>query len=249
MALAYSAPALVVSLSNFRDDTLLESARFLAAMHQRNIQPSLLVAPHAGKEWSLRRSPAALDWIHHRKAEGAEILLAGFDQSVRGRAPEFASLDQHEARLRLTAATRQMDALDLSTDMFAPPKWTMSAATLEVLPDLGFRIAAGRNSVHDVTTGAVDPTRVLAFGEGFGAARWWRKAVRASVSRTVHAGGSIRLSVSATRLRDLTIREDLLRIVDDALVAGARPAGYAHVPLSSTVNEGASATSPTASAS
>lgn len=249
MARANSAPALVISLSNFRDDTLLESARFLAAMNQRGIQPSLLVAPHSGKEWSLRRSPAVLDWIRHRNAEGAEILLAGFDQSVRGRAPEFASLHQHEARLRLTAATRQMEALGLGTDMFAPPKWAMSAATLAVLPDLGFRIAAGRNGVHDVTTGAVDPTRVLAFGEGFGAARWWRKAVRASVSRSIHTGGSIRLSVSAKKLRDIAIRDNLLRIVDEALDAGARPAGYRHVPLASPTAGEATAISHTVTAS
>nr|WP_240393984.1 DUF2334 domain-containing protein [Corynebacterium lactis] len=154
------ASPLVVSVSGLREDTLLDVARFVAAMHQRGISPSLLVAPHSGKGRPLRESPAVLDWILHRIDDGMEIVLAGFDQSVRGRSAEFSSLSAHEARLRLTAATRQMKVLGLETDIFAPPKWSMSSETLEVLPDLGFRIAASRNSVHDLSTGAVDPTRV-----------------------------------------------------------------------------------------
>ncbi|MBV7295867.1 polysaccharide deacetylase family protein [Corynebacterium sp. TAE3-ERU12] len=225
-------PALVVSLSGLRDDRLLDAARFTTALADRGIAPALLVAPHLGRDWSLRRSPAVLEWIRRRQEEGAEIMLAGFDQTDRGRRAEFADLGGHEARLRLTAATRQMEALGLSTDMFAPPRWLLSPGTLEVLPSLGFRIAADLHAVHNLVTGASDPTRVLALGEGFGAARWWRRAVRTAVERNIENGRPIRLSVSASRLKDEKNRRDMLRIIDRALNVGAEPAGYGTVPLS-----------------
>ena len=169
--------------------------------------------------------------MRRRRDEGAEILLAGYGQSDRGRRGEFAALDAHEARLRLTAATRQMRALSLDTDMFAPPRWLMSPGTLEVLPDLGFRIAADLHGVHDLVTGATDPTRVLAVGEGFGAAGWWRRAMRNSVNRAIADGRPIRISVSAGRLRDEKVRRDIIRLLDLAMSAGVAPAGYGAVPL------------------
>lgn len=226
-----ASPALVVSVSGIRDDRLLDAARFTAALENRGISPSLLIAPHLGADWSLRDAPAVLDWVRRRRDEGMELLLAGFDQSERGRRGEFATLDAHEASLRLTAATRQMDALGLNTDMFAPPRWLLSPGTLEVLPDHGFRIAADLHGVHDLVTGATDPTRVLALGEGFGAPRWWRRAVRNSINRALSENRPMRLSVSAARLRDEKVRRDILKIVDLAVAAGARPAGYGAVPL------------------
>ncbi len=224
-------PAMVVSISGLRDSTLLDVARFVAAMEQRGISPSLLIAPYSGKDWSLRQAPAVLDWVRRRCDDGMEVVLAGFDQSVRGRSAEFSALSPHEARLRLTAATRQMKMLGLHTDIFAPPKWQMSPGTLEVLPELGFRIAADRNSVVDLATGAVDPTRVLALGEGFGGARWWRQAVRASVARSIAKNRPVRLSVAATRLREHKLRRDMFDVIDEALVAGAQPSSYSQVPL------------------
>ncbi|WP_448852839.1 DUF2334 domain-containing protein [Corynebacterium sp. 335C] len=224
-------PALVVSLSGVRDEFLLDAARFISRMGERGVAPALLVAPYSGKDWSLRRSPAVLEWTRRRRDEGSELLLAGFDQTAKGRRAEFASLDAHEARLRLTAATRQMRALGLETDLFAPPRWAMSPGTLEVLPDLGFRVAADLYGVHDLATGATDPTRVLAMGEGFGAAAWWRRALRASVERNIAEGRPIRLSVSAKKLRDEKVRRAVIRVVDRALNAGARPVGYSRVPL------------------
>ena len=65
-------PALVVSVSGIRDDRLLDAARFTAALEYRGISPSLLVAPHLGADWSLRDSPAVLDWVRRRRDEGAE---------------------------------------------------------------------------------------------------------------------------------------------------------------------------------
>lgn len=226
------APALVVSLSGVRDDRLLDAARFSAALMDRGVTPSLLVAPHAGSDWSLRNSPAVLRWIKNRVEEGSELLMAGFDQTDKGRRGEFASLGEHEARLRLTAATRQMEALGLHTDMFAPPRWILSRGTKVILPELGYRIAADLHGVHDLVTDTVDPTRVVAFGEGFGAAGWWRRAIATTIERNINNGRSIRLSISASRLSELKVRRDALRIVDYALNSGAVATGYRTVPLS-----------------
>lgn len=225
------APALVVSISGIRDDRLLDVARFATALTDRGVVPSLLVAPHAGSDWSLRNSQAVMRWIRRREAEGSELLLAGFDQTDKGRRGEFAALGEHEARLRLTAATRQMQALGLNTDMFAPPRWNLSRGTKAVLPDLGYRIAADLNGVHDLVSGTVDATRVVAFGEGFGAAGWWRRAVAATIERNIDAGRSIRLSVSASRLSELKVRRDALRTIDYAVNSGAVATGYRTVPL------------------
>ncbi|MDC7118148.1 MULTISPECIES: polysaccharide deacetylase family protein [Corynebacterium] len=229
---------LLVSVSGLRDGTLLDVARFVAAMEQRGITPSLLVAPHAGKNWSLREAPAVLDWLRRRSDDGIEIVLAGFDQSVRGRGAEFASLSEHEARLRLTAATRQMRAMGFETDVFAPPKWTMSPETMNVLPELGFRVAADRNGVRDLTTGAVDPTRVLAIGEGFGGAGWWRRAVRSSVQRSLEKGRAVRISVNASKLREHKLRQDVVGIIDQAVDGGAQPVNHSSVPLGRELFEG-----------
>lgn len=226
-----SAPPLLISVSGLRDGTLLDVARFVAAMEQRGITPSLLVAPHAGKDWALREAPAVLDWLRRRSADGIEVVLAGFDQSVHGRDAEFASLSEHEARLRLTAATRQMRAMGFDASVFAPPRWTMSPATMNVLPEMGFRIVADRNGVHDLATGAVDPTRVLAIGEGFGGARWWRRAVRSSVQRALHKGRAVRLSINAAKLREHKLRQDVVSIIDEAIDFGVEPVNHSRVPL------------------
>lgn len=222
---------LLISVSGLRDGTLLDVARFVAAMEQRGVTPSLLVAPHAGKGWALREAPAVLDWLRRRSDDGIEIVLAGFDQSARGRDAEFASLSEHEARLRLTAATRQMRAMGFETDVFAPPRWAMSPETMNVLPELGFRVAADRNGVHDLVTGAVDPTRVLAIGEGFGGARWWRRAVRSSVQRSLAKGRAVRLSVNASKLREHKLRQDVVSIIDEAIDSGVQPVNHSEVPL------------------
>lgn len=44
--------------------------------------------------------------------------------------------------------------------------------TMNVLLELGFRVATDRNRVRDLTTDAVGPACVLAIGRGLGDAGW-----------------------------------------------------------------------------
>lgn len=222
-----AAPRLLVSLSGIRGDTLLAAARADADLRSRGIAPALLVAPHQGRDQALRDCPATLAWLRRRRAAGAELLLAGYDVSARGRRGELAALDHYEARLRLAAASRQLAALGLGTDLLAPPRWLLSPGARSAAAELGFRIAADAHAIHHLRTGRAEPIRVLALGEGFGGSAAWRRAVGAAVSRSIAAGRPIRLSAAASRLGRPRVRRELLGIVDAALAAGARPEGYA----------------------
>ncbi|MEZ2122952.1 MULTISPECIES: DUF2334 domain-containing protein [unclassified Corynebacterium] len=216
-------PLLSLSLSALRSENLDFVRTLLTELSPYGVRPALRVAPHCSRDWALRRNPDVLDFIHSERSAGAELVLAGLDQSVRGRRSEFAELPAHEARLRLTAARRQMAAMDLDTEVFSPPKWILSEDTRSVLGELGFTVLADLNGVQDLRTGVVAAVPVLAFGEGFGAARWWRRSVRRVSTRQIDSRHSIRLSAAAGRLADPKTRGSLLAMVHDALDAGYTP--------------------------
>ena len=216
-------PMISLSLSSLRSENLDDARALMAELAPHGVRPALRVAPHCSRDWALRRHPDVLEFIHACRAEGAEIVLAGFDESVRGRRSEFAELPAHEARLRLTAACRQMAAMDLTTDVFSPPKWILSEGTRSVLPELGFAVLSDLNGVQDLRTGDVAAVPVLAFGEGFGAARGWRRSVRKVGARQIATGHSIRLSTAACRLAEDDVRDSLLTVVHSALAAGYAP--------------------------
>ncbi|MBI9001115.1 DUF2334 domain-containing protein [Corynebacterium sp. CCM 9185] len=217
-------PLLSLSLSSLRSENLEYARALMSELTPHGVRPALRVAPHCSRDWALRRHPDVLEFIHGCREAGAEIVLAGFDESVRGRRSEFAELPAHEARLRLTAACRQMAAMDLTTDVFSPPKWILSDGTRSVLPELGFTVLSDLNGVQDLRTGAVAAVPVLAFGEGFGAARWWRRSVRKVGARQINTGHSIRLSTAACRVAEDAVRDSLLSVVYAALDAGYTPA-------------------------
>ncbi|MCX7445361.1 DUF2334 domain-containing protein [Corynebacterium sp. P7003] len=217
-------PMLSLSLSSLRSENLGDARALISGLARHGVRPALRVAPHCSRDWALRRHPDVLGFIREQRDAGAEIVLAGLDQSVRGRRSEFAELPAHEARLRLTAACRQMAAMDLTTDIFSPPKWILSDGTREVLPEFGFTVLSDLNGVQDLRTGAVCAVPVLAFGEGFGAARWWRRSVRRVSARQIATGHSVRLSTAACRLAEPAVLDSLLSVVHAALDAGYTPA-------------------------
>lgn len=216
---------LLVSVSSIFDETLGGVRDLVGELDAREVPVSLLVAPHIDKRWHLAKDKQTRSWLREQLGERA-VLLNGFDQAVQGRRAEFATLEEHEARLRLTGATRQMESLGFDLRMFAPPRWQLSEGTLEVLPDFDFDLAVSTKGIHQLRTGEFTRCRNLSVGEGYGAAKWWRRNVIKAAARGAERGNTIRLSVSGRELDQKKVRRDFLDAAAAAVDAGAEPADY-----------------------
>lgn len=198
----------------------------VSALDAEGIPVSLLVAPHIDGNWHLAKDARTREWLLGQQESGRAIILNGFDQAVQGRRAEFATLEAHEARLRVAGATRQMKKSGFVTDMFAPPRWRMSEGTLEVLPEFGFTLAASTRGLHNLSDGTFVQCRNLSVGEGFGAAKWWRRNVIRAAERGAARGNTIRLSVSGRNLLEKKVANDVLKAAAAAVNAGAEPGDY-----------------------
>lgn len=217
---------LLVSISSIFDETLPAVREMVDSLDGQQIPVSLLVAPHIDGNWHLAKDKEVRDWLLDQQDAGRVILLNGFDQPVQGRRAEFASLNSHEARLRLKGATRQMAKVGFQTDIFAPPRWQLSEGTLAALPGFGFQLAASTKGLHDLRSGTFHRARNLSVGEGYGAAKWWRSNVIRAAARGAATGNSIRLSISGRNLQTEKVAEDFLRAANAAVKAGAVPGDY-----------------------
>lgn len=216
---------LLVSVSSIFDETLGGVRDLVGELDAREVPVSLLVAPHIDKRWHLAKDKQTRSWLRAQLGERA-VLLNGFDQAVQGRRAEFATLEEHEARLRLKGATRQMESLGFDLRMFAPPRWQLSEGTLEVLPDFDFDVAVSTKGIHQLRTGEFTHCRNLSVGEGYGAAKWWRRNVIKAAARGAERGNTIRLSVSGRELGQKKVRRDFLDAAAAAVEAGAEPTDY-----------------------
>lgn len=216
----------LVSVSSIFDDTLDDVVRLTDDLDAAEIPVSLLVAPHIDKKWHLAKDKKTRKWLLAQREADRALILNGFDQPAQGRRAEFATLGAHEARLRLTGATRQMESLGFSFNIFAPPRWRLSEGTLEVLPDLGFLLVASTSGLHQTDTGMFYQCRNLSVGEGFGAAEWWRRNIIRAAERGAAKGNIIRLSVSGRELDNKKVRRDFLNAATAAIEEGAEPADY-----------------------
>lgn len=217
---------LLVSVSSIFADTRRDVAALINTLDGEEIPVSLLVAPHIDGSWHLAKDKATRAWLEKMRDDDRPLILNGFDKPVQGRRAEFATLDAHEARLRLKGATRQMTGLGFDTEIFAPPRWQMSPGTLEVLPEFGFRLAASTKGVHNLANGTFYPARNLSVGEGFGAAKWWRRSIIRAAERGAGQGNSIRLSISGRNLSDAKAARDFVAAAVAARDAGAKATDY-----------------------
>lgn len=216
---------LLVSVSSIFSETLDGVRTLVDNLDHAGIPVSLLVAPHIDAKWHLAKDTTTRTWLEEQMGTRA-VLLNGFDQAVQGRRAEFATLPEHEARLRLKGATRQMESLGFAFDMFAPPRWQMSEGTLAVLPDFGFGLAASTAGIHQLRTGEFTQCRNLSLGEGFGAAKWWRRNIMKAAVRGAERGNTIRLSVSGRELGEKKVCRDFVAAARAAVSAGSVPADY-----------------------
>jgi predicted deacetylase len=242
---------LIVSVSGVADGdraTLDVAAGFAAELDARAVPLSLLVRPR-GPAGTPAPDAAVIRWLHERRGSGDAVVLHGYDHTrdplghgglgvVRGRRAEFATLPQHEAGLRLTAARRALTRLSLRTTLFAPPRWLASAGTVEALREQGFRLLADETTVRFLGVGLADEqihARVLGrgwnerprLGADLAAVQSWRGRVLVSdATRTARAGRLVRIDARAEDLRRPARREAVLQAVDAALALGAAPDTY-----------------------
>ncbi|MEO6881666.1 MAG: DUF2334 domain-containing protein [Mycobacteriaceae bacterium] len=231
-------PELVVSLSGVRREHLADAAELAGELDGRGVPLSLLVAPRGRGGHRLVDDRTAQQWLRARREHGDAIVLHGYDQvATKPRRAEFATLAQHEAGLRLTAADRVLESVGLRTRLFAPPRWVMSSGTLAALSRNGFRLCADLVAVHDLQHQTVVRARVLgvtgrAGGSGLGAVEnartepWWCRALVLGAGRTARRGAVVRIAVDARHLSRSGPRQAVLDAVDLALHHGARPDRY-----------------------
>ncbi|MGP4054978.1 DUF2334 domain-containing protein [Mycobacterium sp. 4D054] len=218
---------LIVSISGISERTLGDVAEFRDSLADRGVPVSFLVAPRLKGGYRLDRDATTVDWLIDRRAHGDAVVLHGFDEAAtKQRRGEFATLPAHEANLRLMAADRIMEHLDLRTRLFAAPGWNVSQGALTALPRNGFRLLAGLAGITDLVGGGTARARVLGIGEGFLAEPWWCRTLVLAAERTARRDGIVRLAVAARHLRRPGPKQAMLDAVDLAMMHSCVPVVY-----------------------
>ncbi|WP_295644939.1 polysaccharide deacetylase family protein [uncultured Corynebacterium sp.] len=230
-------PRLMLSVSSIAGDDVLTAQRLCDMAREYGYRAGLVVNVN-GPEWRLRQDAPALELILDSAARDHEILLGGlgplYHSSGRVEKGEFFQLGRHESTLRINGACRQLSQLGIHPHVFAPSRWGASAGAMEAAHNAGFEVAADAYHVWDLVEDIAHPVRVLAFGEGFGAAKWWRRNVLRTIQRLVAKEHDVRISVSAGKASKDSVFRDLeraLQILQEAGYAGttyesfARPHG------------------------
>lgn len=221
-------PRLLLTITGIRRDTVPGAEIIRDSLRDLGVRAGVVVTPQA-PGWRLHDDVAALEFVHDCLARRHEILLGGMglkDMRAAAAKGEFHRLGEHEARLRLTGAKRQLTALGLHPEVFAPEKWLASGEAMSAAAQLGLQAAADAYKIRDLRGGAGYDLRVLAFGDGFGASRWWRKNVMRTAKRMVERGSDIRLSVNAGKGERKNTLEDLRQIVAELVHRGYEPQPY-----------------------
>lgn len=222
---------LIVSISGIADRTLEAVADFRAELSVRAVPASLLVAPRLKGGYRLDGDVETVSWLNRQRSAGDSIVLHGYDEAATKKLrSEFATLQAHEANLRLTGADRVLEHLGLRTRLFAAPGWTVSQGTVIALPRNGFRLLAGLSGITDLVRDMTLRARVLGIGEGFLTESWWCRTLVLSAERTASRSGTVRISVSAMQLRKSGPRQAVLDAVDLALMHGCTPGVYRWEP-------------------
>jgi len=219
--------ALIVSISGIRDRTIDEVDAFRAELAFRNVPASLLVAPRLKGGYRLDQDPRTVEWLIRQRSTGDAVVLHGYDEAATKKLrSEFATLQAHEANLRLMGADRVLEHLGLRTRLFAAPGWTVSQGTVTVLPRNGFRLLVGLSGITDLVRDTTVRARVLGIGEGFMTEPWWCRTLVLSAERTARRAGIVRVAVSAAQLRRPGPHQALLDAIDLALMHGCSPDVY-----------------------
>lgn len=228
---------LIVSISGIKERTLADVDAFRAELAARQVPASYLVAPRLKGGYRLDQDAATVDWLTRRRTEGDALVLHGYDAAATKKLrSEFATLQAHEANLRLMGADRVLEHLGIRTRLFAAPGWTVSQGTVTALPRNGFRLLAGLSGVTDLVRHTTVRARVVGIGGGFLAESWWCRTVVLSAERTARRSGRVRIAVAAGQLRRSGPRQAMLDAIDLALMHGCIPAVYQWAPTPALID-------------
>lgn len=218
---------LIVSVSGIRSSTRDVVDGFARDMDARGVPLSLFVAPRLEDHYRLVNDPETQEWLLERREGGDAIVLHGYDQAAtKRRRAEFATLPEHEARLRLLAADRVLDEVGLRTRLFAPPRWLASSGAVAALPQTGFRLMADIAGIRDLERGTTVKSRVYGIGDGAKAEPWWCRAMVIGAARVARRDELLRLAISGAHLAQEGPRQAVLDAVDTALHHGCEPTVY-----------------------
>lgn len=220
-----------MSISGIGEGTALAASDFCEQLDARAVPVSFLVAPRLPGGYRLSEDAHTAEWLRSRRDGGDAIVLHGYDAAAtKKRRPEFATLPAHEANLRLMAADRLLEQIDLRTRLFAPPGWLASAGTVEALPRNGFRLLANISGITDLVRQSTVRARVIGIGAGFLTEPWWCRTLVLSAERVARRGGVVRIAVSAKQLGCSAPRQAMIDAIDLALMHGATPTVYHWYP-------------------
>lgn len=216
-------PRLMLTVSSIGSDDVITAQRICDMAREYGYRAGLVVTVN-GPNWRLREDPPALELILDSAARHHEVLLGGlgplYHSSGRVEKGEFFQLGRHESSLRINGACRQLHQLGIHPHVFAPSRWGASAGAMEAARNAGFGVAADAYYVWDLAKDIAHPVRVLAFGEGFGAAKWWRRNLLRTVQRMALKGQDVRISVSAGKASKDSVFKDLERALHILHAAG-----------------------------
>ena len=117
-------------------DPLAAAVALADALDTRRVPLTLLVGP--------RPHPDVADWVRARRRVGDAVLVAG---TGPGAVPDHR-LPEHEARLRLTATSRTLDAHGVAVDGFAAPGGAVSGGVRRALVPAGLDLLLDADGVH-----------------------------------------------------------------------------------------------------
>jgi uncharacterized protein len=222
---------LIVSISGIKDRTIDDVDAFRAELEARRVPVSLLVAPRLKGGYRLDADQTTVEWLRQRRSAGDAVVLHGYDEAAtKKRRGEFATLQAHEANLRLMGADRVLEHVGLRTRLFAAPGWNVSQGVITALPRNGFRLLAGIGGITDLVRQTTVRARVLGIGEGFLTEPWWCRTLVLAAERTARRSGTVRVAVPAKQLRRPGPHQAVLDAIDLALMHGCTPAVYRWAP-------------------
>ena len=126
-------------------------------------------------------------------------MLHGYDEAATKKLrSEFATLQAHEANLRLMGADRVLEHLGLRTRLFAAPGWTVSPghSSTGVAAQRFSDCSPDSSGITDLVLCSMTVrARVLGIGEGFLTEPWWLRAKLFSQ----HSGHLVQRGLAASR--------------------------------------------------
>ncbi|PYK68501.1 MAG: hypothetical protein DME45_07180 [Verrucomicrobia bacterium] len=222
----------VVSVHDVAPCTREASGKIIAALKDAGVRTaSLLVVPNYHRQGSATEDPGFVSWLRDLEARGYEVVIHGYFHERPRRAKEriaekfmtriytrdeaeFFDLDYDEAFARITRARDEFKAARLSPLGFVAPAWLLNAEGERAARDAGMQYTTRINSVLDLLTGELEPTRSLVYSTESG----WRRAIslgwNAALARTLEMRELARLSIHPPDFTEPKIRTQILQFIE-----------------------------------